>query len=136
MRLFFAVLSFAVLPPPCRSEESILLEPVVVVGSRIQENPAARAIGRVERGVLEATDAFSLKDLLDKTPGVFAKQSNGPRDVSISVRGSGAKTSFAIRNIKVYEDWFPVTQSDGLSRTDIHDPNAYEGIDVLRGPSS
>ncbi|MEQ1918362.1 MAG: TonB-dependent receptor plug domain-containing protein, partial [Elusimicrobiota bacterium] len=135
MNLYFAVLAFAVLPSPCRSAEP-LLEPVTVLGSRIQTNPAARSIGRVERDVLEATDAFSLKDLMDKTPGVFAKQSNGPRDVSISVRGSGAKTSFAIRNIKMYEDWFPVTQSDGLSRTDIHDANAYEGIDVLRGPSS
>ncbi|MBI2386375.1 MAG: TonB-dependent receptor plug domain-containing protein [Elusimicrobia bacterium] len=136
MRLFFAVLAFAVLSSPCRSEEAAMLEPVVVLGARIQENPSARAIGRVERGVIESVDAFSLKDLMDKTPGVLAKQSNGPRDVSISVRGSGAKTSFAIRNIKMYEDWFPVTQSDGLSRTDIHDPNAYEGIDVLRGPSS
>ena len=112
------------------------LEPVTVLGTRIQENPAARAIGRVDRDTLESTDAFSLKDLMDKTPGVFAKQSNGPRDVSISVRGSGGKVSFAIRNIKMFEDWFPVTQSDGLSRTDIHDPNAYEGIDVFRGPSS
>lgn len=136
MLLFSAVLAFAVPPPPSRAVEPGMLEPVIVLGARIQENPSARAIGRVERGVIESVDAFSLKDLLDKTPGVFAKQSNGPRDVSISVRGSGAKTSFAIRNIKMYEDWFPVTQSDGLSRTDIHDPNAYEGIDVLRGPSS
>jgi iron complex outermembrane receptor protein len=136
MNFFFAALAFVVLSSPCRSQETKMLEPVTVLGTRILANPSARAIGRVERGVLEATDAFSLKDLMDKTPGVFAKQSNGPRDVSISVRGSGAKTSFAIRNIKMYEDWFPVTQSDGLSRTDIHDPNAYEGIDVLRGPSS
>lgn len=131
LSIFFLFLVAAV-----RAAEPPMLEPVVVLGTRIHENPSARAIGRVERSVLEATDAFSLKDLLDKTPGVFAKQSNGPRDVSISVRGSGAKTSFAIRNIKMFEDWFPVTQSDGLSRTDIHDPNAYEGIDVLRGPSS
>lgn len=136
MNFFFTVLAFAVLSSPCHSAELNMLEPVTVLGSRIQNNPDARSIGRVERNVLEATDAFSLKDLMDKTPGVFAKQSNGPRDVSISVRGSGAKTSFAIRNIKMYEDWFPVTQSDGLSRTDIHDANAYEGIDVLRGPSS
>ncbi len=120
----------------CRAADIPLLEPVTVLGTRIQENPSARAIGRVERDTLESTDAFSLKDLMNKTPGVFAKQSNGPRDVSISVRGSGGKVSFAIRNIKMFEDWFPVTQSDGLSRTDIHDPNAYEGIDVLRGPSS
>jgi iron complex outermembrane recepter protein len=113
-----------------------VLEPILVLGSRIEAAPAGRAIGRVERSVIESVDAFSLKDLMDKMPGVVSKQSNGPRDVSISLRGSSAKTSFAIRNIKMYEDWFPVTQSDGLSRTDIHDPNAYEGMDVIRGPSS
>jgi iron complex outermembrane receptor protein len=29
-----------------------------------------------------------------------------------------------------------VTQSDGLSRTDINDPHAYEALDIIRGPSS
>ncbi len=133
MRLIAVLLSIAL---PSSALEHAALKPVVVLGTRIESNPAGRAIGRVERDVIESVDAFSLKDLMDKTPGVVTKQSNGPRDVSISLRGSSAKTSFAIRNIKMYEDWFPVTQSDGLSRTDIHDPNAYEGIDVIRGPSS
>lgn len=140
MRLI-AVLLFAApsaLPSAVRAEHELghVLEPVVVTASRIEENPAGRSIGRVEREVIESVDAFSLKDLMDKMPGVVSKPSNGPRDVSVSLRGSSAKTSFAIRNIKMYEDWFPVTQSDGLSRTDIHDPNAYEGMDVIRGPSS
>lgn len=134
LRLSF-IASLAVLSSAASAEHNAL-EPVVVLATRIEGDPAGRAIGRVDRSVIEATDAFSLKDLMDKTPGVVTKQSNGPRDVSISLRGSSAKTSFAIRNIKMYEDWFPVTQSDGLSRTDIHDPNAYEGIDVIRGPSS
>lgn len=112
------------------------MPPLIILASRIERDPAGRSVGRVERTELEKTDSFSLKELMDSVPGVFVKQSNGPRDVSISVRGSGAKTSFAVRNLKMYEDWFPVTQSDGLSRTDLHDPSAYEGIDVFRGPSS
>jgi iron complex outermembrane receptor protein len=118
------------------AEQTIDLEPVVILGTRIESAPKGRTHGGVDRGRIESTDAFSLRDLLINTPGVFSKQSNGPRDMSISVRGSGAKTGFAIRNIKTYEDWFPMTQSDGLSRTDAHDPNAYDGIDVIRGPSS
>lgn len=112
------------------------LAPLVILGSRIEARPEGRVIGTVDRAQLDKTDAFSLRDLVDTVPGVNAKQSNGPRDVTLTIRGSGAKTSFAIRNLKIFEDWFPTTQSDGLSRTDIYDPNAYEGIDVIRGPSS
>lgn len=109
---------------------------IQVLGSKIEQNPGGRTIGKVERDKIESTDAFNLRDMFTTVPGVTLRQSNGPRDVSISVRGSGAKQSFAVRNIKMYEDWFPTTQSDGLSRTDINDPNAYEGIDAIRGPSS
>jgi hypothetical protein len=60
-----------------------------------------------------------LASLTELSPGILAKQSNGPRDLGISIRGSNAKVGFGIRNIKVFEDGFPVTQSDGLSRSDI-----------------
>lgn len=125
-------------PPQGESkEEPTLLEPLEVVEERIEEErPPERAVGKVEREQIEHTQAFTVQELLEETPGIFAKQSNGPRDISLSIRGSGAKTGFAVRNIKVFEDWFPMTQSDGLSRTDINDPHVYEGIDVLRGPSS
>jgi len=118
------------------AQQTATLEETVVTATKIESAPEGRTIGRVERKELEKQDSFSLRDVMDATPGVSVKQSNGPRDVNISIRGSGAKTSFAVRNIKMYEDWFPTTQSDGLSRTDLNDPGAYEGIDVLRGPSS
>lgn len=121
---------------PVGEAPEVVLEAVQVLGTRIERNPAGRTIGKVERNKIEATDAFNLREMFTTVPGVTLRQSNGPRDVTISIRGSGSKQSFAVRNIKMYEDWFPTTQSDGLSRTDINDPNAYEGIDVLRGPSS
>jgi iron complex outermembrane receptor protein len=79
---------------------------------------------------------FSVTDVLSESPGVSFKQGNGPRDIGISIRGSNARNGFAIRNIQVFEDGFPVTQPDGVSRTDLTDPHAYAGIDVWRGPSS
>jgi iron complex outermembrane recepter protein len=82
------------------------------------------------------TPSSSIGSLLQASPGVSVKQGNGPRDVGISIRGSNARNGFGVRNIVVFEDGFPVTQPDGLSRTDITDPRAYGAIDVVRGPSS
>ena len=75
-------------------------------------------------------------DILRQSPGVSVKQGNGPRDLGISIRGSNARNGFGIRNIVIYDDGFPVTQPDGLSRSDLIDPHAYAGVDVWRGPSS
>jgi iron complex outermembrane receptor protein len=77
-----------------------------------------------------------VEELLQESPGVSFKQGNGPRDIGISIRGSNARNTFGIRNIVVLEDGFPVTQPDGLSRTDLTDPHAYGGVDVYRGPAS
>ena len=82
------------------------------------------------------TRAFSVADLLVDSPGISIKQGNGPRDFGISIRGSNARNGFGIRNIVIFDDGFPVTQPDGLSRSDLIDPHAYGRIDVIRGPSS
>ena len=79
---------------------------------------------------------FRVGDLLSEVPGISVKQGNGPRDIGVSIRGSNARNGFGVRNIVVFEDGFPVTQPDGLSRTDLTDPHAYAGADVYRGPSS
>jgi iron complex outermembrane receptor protein len=130
-------------PPPApepprtvQEEQPPTLAPVQVVGSALLAPTPDQASSTVERDDIKWTRGFSINELVEETPGIFAKQSNGPRDLSISIRGSNAKVGFGIRNIKVYEDGFPVTQSDGLSRSDITDPHAYEGVDIIRGPSS
>jgi iron complex outermembrane receptor protein len=102
----------------------------------VAEVPAGQPITRVDRSRFINAPAFSIGDVLQDSPGISVKQGNGPRDVGISIRGSNARNGFGIRNIVVLEDGFPVTQPDGLSRTDITDPHAYKGVDVYRGPSS
>ena len=80
--------------------------------------------------------AFSVSDVLRDSPGISIKHGNGPRDFGISIRGSNARNGFGIRNLVIFDDGFPVTQPDGLSRSDLIDPHAYGAIDVVRGPSS
>jgi iron complex outermembrane receptor protein len=90
----------------------------------------------IDRSRVENRPAFSVADILRESPGISIKQGNGPRDMGISIRGSNARNGFAIRNIVIFDDGFPVTQPDGLSRSDLIDPKAYGAIDVIRGPSS
>jgi iron complex outermembrane receptor protein len=99
--------------------------------------PAAQTVTDIPAAErLKEAPAFTVEDILRESPGVSFKQGNGPRDIGISIRGSNARNTFGIRNIVVLEDGFPVTQPDGLSRTDITDPHAYGNVEVYRGPSS
>ncbi|MEJ0092114.1 MAG: TonB-dependent receptor [Methylocella sp.] len=80
--------------------------------------------------------ALTVRDMLDQTPGVTFQGGNGPRDISISVRGSNDHQAFGIRNIQMLEDGFPLIQPDGRGRTDLIDPHAYRSIDAFQGPAS
>jgi iron complex outermembrane receptor protein len=114
------------------------LEVVVTASAPVDvyEQPVAQTVTTIDRDLYKDSPAFSIGQVLQYSPGVSIKQGNGPRDVGISIRGSNDRNGFGIRNIQVLEDGFPVTQPDGLSRTDLTDPHAYAGIDVYRGPSS
>jgi iron complex outermembrane receptor protein len=102
----------------------------------LDQAPAGQTQTTIDRNQFENRPAFSVGDVLRDSPGISVKQGNGPRDVGISIRGSNARNGFGIRNIVISDDGFPVTQPDGLSRSDLIDPRAYSAIDVTRGPSS
>jgi iron complex outermembrane recepter protein len=102
----------------------------------LNQAPTGQTATTIERSQFDNKPVFSVADLLGDSPGIDMKQGNGPRDIGISIRGSNARNGFGIRNIVIFDDGFPVTQPDGLSRSDLIDPRAYGAIDVIRGPSS
>ncbi|MEZ5820161.1 MAG: TonB-dependent receptor family protein [Bradyrhizobium sp.] len=102
----------------------------------LNQAPNGQTATTIDRSRFDNRPAFSVADVLRDSPGISIKQGNGPRDFGISIRGSNARNGFAIRNIVIFDDGFPVTQPDGLSRSDLIDPHAYGAIDVIRGPSS
>lgn len=102
----------------------------------LTQSPAGQTDTTIDRGQSDNQPAFSIGDVLHDSPGISIKQGNGPRDVGISIRGSNARNAYGIRNLVIFDDGFPVTQPDGLSRSDLIDPHAYGAIDVIRGPSS
>ena len=100
--------------------------------ANLNQAPTGQTETTIDRSRFDNRPSFSVRD----SPGVSVKQGNGPRDIGISIRGSNARNGFGIRNLVIFEDGFPVTQPDGLSRSDLIDPRAYGAIDVIRGPSS
>jgi len=97
---------------------------------------SGQTVSTVDTEAFRNTPATTIADIVRLSPGIAVTQGNGPRDVSVSVRGSNARNSFGARNLQVFEDDFPVTQPDGLARFDLTDPHAYGAVDVVRGPSS
>ncbi|HMS85798.1 MAG TPA: TonB-dependent receptor [Nitrospira sp.] len=121
---------------PSSAESDFDLSDMSIVSKRFQKRPEGVSLSATVPSETESQPTRSMKESMESLPGVVLRQANGPRDFSIMIRGQGAKTTFAIRDIKVYEDGFVQTQSDGLSRLDIHDPWFMRSVEVIRGASS
>ena len=107
-----------------------------IISTRFVKRPEGITLQSTDRSATDSRPTLSMKESLDSLPGVVLRQANGPRDFSVNIRGSGVKTNFAIRDIKVYEDGIQQTQSDGLSRLDLQDPWFYQSVEVTSGASS
>ncbi len=103
----------------------------------IYRNPPGQTTTTVKTDFLQTTPMTTVQDMLRYSPGVTFSDSGAPvGDMSISIRGSGARSNQYTRNIRIYEDGFPITTADGFAHTDILDPHAFSAVDVYRGPSS
>jgi iron complex outermembrane receptor protein len=123
---------------PQNPEEApeVELSDISIVSKRVQKRPEGITFSATPRSEYDSQPTRQMRESLESLPGVVLRQANGPRDFSIMIRGQGAKTTFAVRDIKLYEDGFIQTQSDGLSRLDMHDPWFMRSVEVTRGASS
>jgi iron complex outermembrane recepter protein len=112
------------------------LSDLSIVSKRFQKRPEGLSLSATIPSETDSQPTRTMKESMESLPGVVLRQANGPRDFSIMIRGQGAKTTFAVRDIKIYEDGFQQTQSDGLSRLDIQDPWFMRSVEVTRGASS
>ena len=125
-------------PAPPESAREPRSTDIVVTGRALSLTTlvSGQTVTNVDDAAFRNTPATTIADIVKLSPGVAVTQGNGPRDVSVSIRGSNARNGFGARNIQVFEDDFPVTQPDGLARFDLTDPHAYGAVDIVRGPSS
>lgn len=112
------------------------LSDLSIVSKRFYKRPEGVSLSATIPAETDSQPTRTMKESMESLPGVVLRQANGPRDFSIMIRGQGAKTTFATRDIKIYEDGFIQTQSDGLSRLDMQDPWFMRSVEVTRGASS
>jgi iron complex outermembrane receptor protein len=121
--------------PPAATITTVAAQNKNVTASAARESliqaPTGQTETTIDRSRFDNRPAFSVGDILSDSPGVSVKQGNGPRDIGISIRGSNARNTFGIRNVVIFDDGFPVTQPDGLSRSDLIDPRAYGAIENM-----
>jgi iron complex outermembrane recepter protein len=81
--------------------------------------------------------AINLSESLVRVPGVFAaNRQNFAQDLQISSRGFGARATFGVRGVRLYQGGIPVTMPDGQGQTGSFSLLSAARIEVLRGPFS
>lgn len=96
----------------------------------IQQTPGAAAVVAAE--AYRNTQAFSIKDVFDYVPGVFAQPKWG-EDTRLSIRGSGLSRNFHLRGVQLYMDGIPINTADGYGDFQEIDPTAYRHAEVYKG---
>ena len=76
--------------------------------------------------------AFTLRDVLADTPGVFVQGRYG-QELRLSIRGSGIARGFHLRGIEVLQDGVPVNLADGSGDFYQIDPSAVRSAAVYPG---
>ena len=112
------------------------LSDVSIVSNRVQRRPEGLSLSATEQSETDSQPTRTMKESMESLPGVVCDRRTGRATSASPFAAEGAKTTFAVRDIKMYEDGFIQTQSDGLSRLDIHDPWFMRRVEVIRGASS
>jgi len=116
------------------------LDPVVVTATRSAERlfevPASADVVNGTT-IRDGQPAINLSESLVRVPGVFAaNRNNYAQDLQLSSRGYGARATFGVRGVRLYQDDIPATMPDGQGQTGSFSLLSAQRIEVLRGPFS
>ena len=121
-------------------QNSIMLSPVVVTGTRIEQNSFDLPMSidvvdadKIQEGQLQV----NISESLARVPGVIAlARGHYAQDLQISTRGFGSRSAFGVRGIRLYADGIPLTMPDGQGQAGTFDLGSAKSIEVMRGPFS
>lgn len=117
----------------------VQLDPVTVTANRaakrVTQVPGAVTVVE-QKQIVQGRPAIGVDETLRIVPGVQAERRFGADDVRISIRGSGVRSTFGVRSVRVLIDGIPLTEVDGQTRLEPIDLDAVARVEVLRGPNS
>jgi len=133
-------ISGATMPEFATAQDVVRIDPLVITATRIEERAfdlpvAIDSIGaaRIQQGQLQ----INLSESLSRVPGLVVQNRwNYAQDLQVSSRGFGARASFGVRGIRLYQDGIPATMPDGQGQTGSFSLASAQRIEVLRGPFS
>ena len=136
---FCATLGFLASPLPAYSQNPYPLEVTIYPGgyynlmSYFGNIPGGAAFVPAES--FKEGHAVTLKDMLGKTPGVYAQPRYG-EEVRLSIRGSGLSRGFHLRGINILQDGIPINLADGSGDFQEIDPLMTRYVEVYRGANA
>jgi iron complex outermembrane receptor protein len=87
--------------------------------------------------IRDGQPAINLSESLVRVPGVFAaNRNNYAQDLQLSSRGFGARATFGVRGVRLYQDDIQATMPDGQGQTGSFSLLSAQRVEVLRGPFS
>ena len=117
----------------------VIMDPVVVTATRApkQLTQVPGAVSVIDqKQIMQGRPAVGVDETLRIVPGVQTERRFGPDDVRISIRGSGVRSTFGVRSVRILIDGIPLTEVDGQTRLEPIDLDAVARVEVLRGPNS
>lgn len=118
----------------------LVLDPVTVTATRHAERAfgVPASVDTIDaRAIHDGQPQVNLSETLVRIPGVFAaNRQNYAQDLQVSSRGFGARATFGVRGVRLYQDGIPVTMPDGQGQTGSFSLLSATRIEILRGPFS
>ncbi|HEY8622833.1 MAG TPA: TonB-dependent receptor, partial [Casimicrobiaceae bacterium] len=135
-----AAIAAALLPQIAPAQDAPRIDPIVVTATRSEARAFDLPVAidsvdavRIQQDQLQ----INLSESLARVPGlVVQNRSNYAQDLQVSSRGFGARASFGVRGIRLYQDGIPATMPDGQGQTGSFSLASAQRIEVLRGPFS
>jgi iron complex outermembrane receptor protein len=94
----------------------------------------AAAVTVIDKNLLEKFAGHSLVAAINSTPGVKMDE-RSPGSYRLSVRGNLLRSTFGVRNVKVYWNNIPFTDASGNTFLNLLPANILQRIEVIKGPS-
>jgi iron complex outermembrane receptor protein len=102
-------------------------------GKKWKDVPAA--INLVSKNNLERFNPSSIVQAVNTTPGVRMEE-RSPGSYRFNIRGSSLRSTFGVRNVKVYYNDIPITDPGGHTYLNQLGYYNFNSIEIIKGPGS